>query len=147
MLWSKQFFHYAVADWLDGDDMPAARTAATRGRNATWRHFYATDIVSMPDCWEYPWFASWDLCFHTVALARADLQFAKDQVLLLMREWYMRPEGQVPAYEWAFGDVNPPLQAWAALKIAEYEAETPARSTWRSCGRSSTTACSISPGG
>lgn len=126
MLWSKQFFHFSVSRWLDGDDIapPAERQ---RGRNAAWRHFHAEDIVSMPDCWEYPWFASWDLCFHAVALARADLQFAKDQVLLLMREWYMHPEGQAPAYEWAFGDVNPPLQPWAALRIAAYELETTGR--------------------
>jgi len=122
MLWSKQFFQYSVADWLDGDDI-APPPNRQGGRNAAWRHFNAQDIVSMPDCWEYPWFASWDLCFHAVALARADVQFAKDQVLLLMREWYMHPEGQVPAYEWAFGDVNPPLQPWAALRIATYEKE------------------------
>ncbi len=123
MLWSKQFFHFVVADWLDGDDVapPAARH---KGRNAHWRHFYAEDIISMPDTWEYPWFASWDLCFHTVALARTDLTFAKEQVLLLCREWYMKPDGQVPAYEWAFDDVNPPLQVWAGLKIAEHELAT-----------------------
>ncbi|SLN52137.1 MGH1-like glycoside hydrolase domain-containing protein [Roseisalinus antarcticus] len=123
MLWSKQFFYYGVADWLDGDQMPPPEDRKG-GRNAQWRHFNAQDIVSMPDCWEYPWFASWDLCFHAVALARADVTFAKDQVLLLMREWYMHPEGQVPAYEWAFGDVNPPLQPWAALRIAAYEQQT-----------------------
>ena len=123
MLWSKQFFHFVVADWLDGDDVapPAGRH---KGRNAHWRHFYAEDIISMPDTWEYPWFASWDLCFHTIALARTDLTFAKEQVLLLCREWYMKPDGQIPAYEWAFDDVNPPLQVWAGLKIAEYELAT-----------------------
>ena len=123
MLWSKQFFHFVVADWLDGDDVPPP-AARQHGRNAHWRHFYAEDIISMPDTWEYPWFASWDLCFHTIALARTDLTFAKEQVLLLCREWYMKPDGQVPAYEWAFDDVNPPLQVWAGLKIAEYELET-----------------------
>jgi hypothetical protein len=124
MLWSKQFFHFVVADWLDGDDVPPP-PERLQGRNAQWRHFYAEDIISMPDKWEYPWFASWDLCFHTVALARLDLRFAKEQVLLLCREWYMRPDGQVPAYEWAFDDVNPPLQIWAGLKIVERErAET-----------------------
>jgi hypothetical protein len=123
LLWSKQFFHYVVADWLDGDDMPPPE-GRKGGRNAGWRHFYAKDIISMPDTWEYPWFASWDLSFHTVALARLDLQFAKDQVLLLCREWYMSPHGQAPAYEWAFDDVNPPVQAWAALKIMEYERAT-----------------------
>ena len=120
MLWSKQFFHYIVSDWLDGDQMrpPEQRQ---QGRNHEWRHFYAEDVISMPDKWEYPWFASWDLCFHTVVLARVDLAFAKQQVLLLSREWYMRPDGQVPAYEWALDDVNPPLQVWAGVQIAEHE--------------------------
>ncbi len=123
MLWSKQFYHLIVSDWLDGDAAPPP-LERRRGRNKDWRHFYAEDIVSMPDKWEYPWFASWDLCFHSVVLARVDLQFAKDQVLLLSREWYMRPDGQVPAYEWAFDDVNPPLQVWAGLRIAEHERRT-----------------------
>ena len=123
MHWSKQFFHYIVSDWLDGDDVPPP-SDRQHGRNKEWRHFYAEDIISMPDTWEYPWFASWDLCFHTVVLARTDLAFAKQQVLLLTREWYMRPDGQVPAYEWAFGDVNPPLQVWAGLQIANYELRT-----------------------
>ncbi|MFN4089494.1 MAG: MGH1-like glycoside hydrolase domain-containing protein [Alphaproteobacteria bacterium] len=126
MLWSKQFFHYVVADWLDGDEMPPPAERLS-GRNAGWRHFYAEDVISMPDKWEYPWFASWDLGFHTVVLARTDLQFAKDQVMLLKREWYMRPDGQVPAYEWAFDDVNPPVQVWAGLRIAQYERETTGR--------------------
>ena len=126
LIWSKQYFNYSVAEWLDGDDFPPPQERLA-GRNARWRHFAAEDIVSMPDCWEYPWFASWDLCFHAVALARVDLRFAKDQVLLLMREWYMHPDGQVPAYEWAFDDVNPPLQPWAALRIAAHELETTGR--------------------
>jgi hypothetical protein len=120
MLWSKQFFHYVVSEWLEGDEVPPPEQRRN-GRNRDWGHFYAEDIISMPDKWEYPWFASWDLCFHTIVLARVDLEFAKDQSLLLMREWYMRPNGQVPAYEWAFDDVNPPLQVWAGLQIAEYE--------------------------
>jgi len=123
MLWSKQYFHYVVAEWLDGDEL-APPVERQHGRNAHWRHVYAEDILSMPDKWEYPWFASWDLCFHTVVLARVDLAFAKRQVLLLTHEWYMSPEGQVPAYEWAFEDVNPPLQAWAALQIADHEERT-----------------------
>jgi hypothetical protein len=123
MLWSKQFFHYVVEDWLAGDEL-APPPERRHGRNKDWRHFYSEDILSMPDKWEYPWFASWDLCFHTVALARVDLGFAKEQILLLTREWYMSPDGQVPAYEWAFDDVNPPLQAWAALQIADYEMKT-----------------------
>ncbi|WP_137154217.1 glucosidase [Rhizobium sp. FKL33] len=120
MLWSKQFFHYVVSDWLDGDQVPPP-AGRKQGRNKEWRHFYAADIISMPDKWEYPWFASWDLGFHTVVLARTDLTFAKEQVLLLSREWFMHPNGQVPAYEWAFDDVNPPVQVWAGLKIVEYE--------------------------
>ncbi len=123
MHWSKQFFHYVVSDWLDGDEVPPP-SDRQHGRNKEWRHFYAEDIISMPDTWEYPWFASWDLCFHTVVLARTDLAFAKQQVLLLTREWYMRPDGQVPAYEWAFGDVNPPLQVWAGLQIVNHELRT-----------------------
>ena len=123
LLWSKQFFHYVVAEWLDGDEL-APPPPRRHGRNSKWRHVYAEDILSMPDKWEYPWFASWDLCFHTVALARVDLDFAKQQILLLCREWYMSPEGQVPAYEWAFDDVNPPVQAWAALQIADHERRT-----------------------
>ena len=123
MMWSKQFFHFVVADWLDGDSVPPP-AERHKGRNHEWRHFYAEDIISMPDKWEYPWFASWDLCFHTVALARTDLAFAKAQVLLLSREWYAHPNGQVPAYEWNFGDVNPPLQVWAGLQIADYEFRT-----------------------
>jgi hypothetical protein len=126
MLWSKQFYHYVVSDWLDGDETPPPN-GRERGRNREWRHFYAEDIISMPDKWEYPWFASWDLCFHCIVLARVDLEFAKEQILLLSREWYMRPDGQVPAYEWAFGDVNPPLQVWAGLKIAEHELRTRGR--------------------
>jgi Mannosylglycerate hydrolase MGH1-like glycoside hydrolase domain len=126
MLWSKQFFHYVVEDWIAGDEVAPPPERLT-GRNKDWRHFYAEDILSMPDKWEYPWFASWDLCFHTVVLARVDLRFAKEQILLLSREWYMSPHGQIPAYEWAFDDVNPPLQAWAALQIAEYE--------WKTYGR------------
>jgi len=123
MMWSKQFFHYVVSDWLDGDEVPPPDNRKY-GRNKDWRHFYAKDIISMPDAWEYPWFASWDLSFHTVVLARTDLNFAKEQVLLLTREWYMRPDGQIPAYEWAFDDVNPPVQVWAGLKIVEYERRT-----------------------
>ena len=126
MLWSKQFFHYVVTDWLQGDAVPPPADRQ-RGRNHAWRHVHASDVISMPDTWEYPWFASWDLCFHTVVLARTDLDFAKEQVLLLMREWYMHPNGQVPAYEWAFDDVNPPLQVWAGLQIAEQEQRTTGR--------------------
>ncbi len=121
MLWSKQFFHYIVNDWLDGD--PVGPPPPERYRNADWRHLYAADVLSMPDKWEYPWFAAWDLCFHTVVLARIDPQFAKHQLQILAHEWYTSPHGAIPAYEWAFSDVNPPLHGWAALRIFEVEKE------------------------
>ena len=120
MLWSKQFYHYVVEDWLRGDRHPPP-PGRERGRNAAWRHFYAEDVLAMPDKWEYPWFASWDMAFHTVVIAQTDPTFAKDQLLLLTREWYMSPTGQVPAYEWAFDDVNPPVGPWAAWEIYKRE--------------------------
>src|SRR5919199_1096941 len=99
----------------------AAPAGRQRGRNADWEHLNNADIVSMPDKWEYPWYAAWDLAFHCIALAYVDAGFAKDQLLLLTREWYMHPNGQIPAYEWAFGDVNPPVHAWAALRVHEID--------------------------
>jgi hypothetical protein len=120
MLWSKQFFHYDVARWLDGDRAGPEPPASRRGgRNAGWGHLNNRDIVSMPDKWEYPWYAAWDLAFHCIPLAEVDPAFAKEQLVLLCREWYMHPNGQLPAYEWAFGDVNPPVHAWAALRVFE----------------------------
>jgi hypothetical protein len=120
LLWGKQLYRYSVTDWLAGDPgqpaPPAARTA--RGaRNVEWPHLDLADVLSMPDEWEYPWFASWDLAFHCVTLAHIDPAFAKDQLVLLCREWTMHPNGQLPAYEWAFGDVNPPVHAWAAWQV------------------------------
>jgi hypothetical protein len=118
MLWSKQFYDYDVGRWLDGDPAQPAPPAARRdGRNARWRNLNAFDILSMPDKWEYPWFAAWDLAFHCVALAHLDPGFAKYQLILLCREWFQHPNGALPAYEWDFGDVNPPVQAWAALEV------------------------------
>jgi len=120
MLWCKQFYSFNVARWLDGDrgqpPPPASRLA---GRNHRWRHLRNHDVISMPDTWEYPWYAAWDLAFHAVALAHLDPAFAKGQLVLLCREWYMHPNGQLPAYEWAFDDVNPPVHAWAALRVFE----------------------------
>jgi len=115
MIWSKQFFHFDVARWLDGDRVspPAARK---RGRNTRWRHLRAEHVISMPDKWEYPWFAAWDLAFHCAALALVDVDFAKDQIELLLKDYYLHPNGQIPAYEWSFDDVNPPVLAMAALK-------------------------------
>jgi len=122
MLWGKQFFHYDVARWLTGDPAGAPPPEQRKsGRNAGWRHLNNADVISMPDPWEYPWYAAWDLAFHCVPLAHLDPAFAKNQLLLLLREWYMHPNGQLPAYEWAFGDVNPPVHAWAALRVFEID--------------------------
>jgi hypothetical protein len=120
MIWCKQFFHYDVSRWLGGDQYPPA-DSRRRGRNSRWRHFQASDVISMPDSWEYPWFAAWDLAFHCAALALVDVDFAKDQLELLLKETYIHPNGQIPAYEWAFGDVNPPVHAWAVLKVFRAE--------------------------
>jgi len=122
LLWSKQWFHYDVQRWLDGDPaQPAPPPERRHGRNADWTHLYNDDVISMPDKWEYPWYAAWDLAFHTIALALVDPDFAKDQLVLFLREWYMHPNGQIPAYEWAFGDVNPPVHAWAAWRVYKIE--------------------------
>ena len=118
MLWSKQFYHYNLEEWLNGDpSQPVPPAERRKGRNHEWRHLNAADIISMPDKWEYPWFAAWDLAFHCIPLALLDSDFAKAQLLLLGREWYQHPNGQVPAYEWAFGDVNPPVLAWATWRV------------------------------
>jgi hypothetical protein len=120
LMWGKQFYHYDVARWLSGD--PAGdRPPPGRGRNRHWRHMSSCDVISMPDKWEYPWYAAWDLAFQAVAIARVDPGFAKEQLLLLLREWYMHPNGQLPAYEWALDDVNPPVHGWAALKVFELD--------------------------
>ncbi|MFN2608459.1 MAG: glucosidase [Acidimicrobiales bacterium] len=122
MLWSKQLYHYDVARWLDGDPaFPPPPPSRGGVRNGAWRHLNNFDVISMPDTWEYPWYAAWDLAFHCVALAHVDPAFAKDQLVLLCREWYMHPNGQLPAYEWEFSDVNPPVHAWAALRVFEID--------------------------
>ena len=122
LLWSKQYYHYVVERWLDGDPKTPLPPAERRhGRNHDWKHLYNTDVISMPDKWEYPWYAAWDLAFHCIPLALVDSDFAKDQLVLLLREWYMHPNGQLPAYEWAFGDVNPPVHAWAAWRVYTIE--------------------------
>ena len=120
MIWSKQFFHYDVERWLKGDLIPPP-AARRHGRNAQWKHLKAADVISMPDAWEYPWFAAWDLAFHCGALALVDVDFAKDQIELMLCERYLHPNGQIPAYEWNFGDVNPPVHALAALKAFRAE--------------------------
>ena len=122
MLWTKQFYHYDVERWLEGDPAsPPPPAERWNGRNHEWTHLNNLDVISMPDKWEYPWYAAWDLAFHCPALARVDPEFAKSQLILLCREWYMHPSGQLPAYEWAFGDVNPPVHAWAALRVFEID--------------------------
>ncbi len=118
LLWTKQFYHYVVKDWLQGDpDQPPPPASRLHGRNADWSHLFNRDIISMPDKWEYPWYAAWDLAFHMIAFAQVDPQFAKEQLMLFLREWYMHPNGQLPAYEFALSDVNPPVHAWACWRV------------------------------
>ncbi len=118
LLWSKQFYHFDVRAWLEGDPAgPPPPESRKKGRNQEWSNLYNADVVSMPDKWEYPWYAAWDLAFHCIPLAQIDPDFAKEQLTLLLREWYMHPNGQLPAYEWAFGDVNPPVHAWAVWRV------------------------------
>jgi glycogen debranching enzyme len=122
MLWSKQFYHYVIEQWLKGDPAtPEPPEQRWNGRNHDWLQLYNADVISMPDKWEYPWYAAWDLAFHCIPLALVDSDFAKDQLVLMLREWYMHPNGQIPAYEWALGDVNPPVHAWAAWRVYKIE--------------------------
>ncbi len=128
LLWSKQHFYYDVDMWLHGDPAgPPPPDSHKFGRNSEWRHLNNAEIISMPDTWEYPWYAAWDLAFHCIPLALVDPDFAKQQLILLLREWYMHPNGQLPAYEWAFGDVNPPVHAWAAWRVYKIEKRTTGR--------------------
>ncbi|MGD8516383.1 MAG: glucosidase [Anaerolineae bacterium] len=125
LLWTKQFYHYSVELWLNGDPShPPPPASRKQGRNADWEHIYNLDVLSMPDKWEYPWYAAWDLAFHTLPIALLDPEWAKRQLILLLREWYMHPNGQLPAYEWALGDVNPPVHAWAAWRVYEITRQT-----------------------
>ena len=122
MLWSKQFYHYDVRTWLEGDPgQPPPPPQRRQGRNHEWKHLFNADVLSMPDKWEFPWYAAWDLAFHCLILALVDPDFAKEQLVLLLREWYMDPSGQLPAYEWAFSDVNPPVHAWASWRVYKIE--------------------------
>jgi hypothetical protein len=128
LLWSKQFYHFVVEDWLNGDPLqPPPPPARLTGRDSAWVHIYNSDVLSMPDKWEYPWFAAWDLSFHMIPLALVDPDSAKAQLKLFLREWYMHPNGQLPAYEWAFGDVNPPVHAWACWRVFQID--------WKLTGR------------
>jgi hypothetical protein len=118
LLTGKQFYHLVVKNWLEGDPgQPSPPAARQTIRNHDWPNLFNRDIISMPDKWEYPWYAAWDLAFHMLPMARVDGEFAKNQLLLFLREWYMHPNGQIPAYEFAFGDVNPPVHAWACWRV------------------------------
>ncbi len=129
LLWSKQFYHFDVERWLRGDPKSPPPPAERRdGKNAEWTHLFNSEVLSMPDKWEYPWYAAWDLAFHSIPIALFDPELAKQQLHLLTREWYMHPNGQLPAYEWAFGDVNPPVHAWAAERVYQIERRMTSRS-------------------
>ncbi len=131
MLWSKQYFDYDVAKWLNGDPaQPAPPEERKKGRNTAWKHLNNADIISMPDKWEYPWYAAWDLAFHCIPFAMIDAQFAKQQLLLLTKEWYMHPNGQLPAYEWAFSDVNPPVHAWSTFRVFKIDEKNNGKPDW-----------------
>ncbi|MGB3612338.1 MAG: hypothetical protein WBA10_01000 [Elainellaceae cyanobacterium] len=122
LMWTKQCYRYVVEDWIDGDpDMPEPPESRDDGRNSAWKHLHADDVISMPDKWEYPWFAAWDTAFHCLPIALIDAEFAKEQLDIMTREWYMHPNGQLPAYEWAFGDVNPPVHAWATWRVYQID--------------------------
>ena len=130
LLWTKQFYNYVVKEWLAGDpNLPAPPPERLRGRNRDWQHLFNSDVISMPDKWEYPWYAAWDLAFHMIPMARIDPAFAKQQLLLFLREWYMHPSGAIPAYEWNFGDVNPPVHAWACWRVYKISGKPGARDT------------------
>ncbi len=146
-MWGKQYYGYDVSAWLDGDPGQPPPPKPRKPRNTDWRHLFNDDIHSMPDKWEYPWYAAWDSAFHCVPIALIDPDFAKEQLVLFLREWYMHPNGQMPAYEWAFGDVNPPVHAWAVWRVYKIEARqtgTPDRAFLERC---STSSSSTSPGG
>ena len=130
LLWSKQYYHYEVKAWLEGDPaQPKPPAGHARSRNSDWGHLYNSDIISMPDKWEYPWYAAWDLAFHMIPMCRIDPDFAKEQLLLFLREWYLRPDGALPAYEWNLSDVNPPVHAWACWRVYKITATRGQRDT------------------
>ncbi|MGV3533412.1 MAG: MGH1-like glycoside hydrolase domain-containing protein, partial [Chthoniobacteraceae bacterium] len=130
MLWTKQFYHLDMRTWLKGDpNWPKLPDWRPSGRNGEWKHLFNRDVISMPDKWEYPWYAAWDLAFHMIPMARVDPEFAKSQLLLFLREWYMHPSGQLPAYEWNFNDVNPPVHAWACWRVYKIAAPQGSRDT------------------
>ncbi|MEZ5402431.1 MAG: glucosidase [Bryobacteraceae bacterium] len=131
LLWSKQFYHYVVGEWLEGDPgQPRPPEGREQGRNRGWIHLYNEDVLSMPDKWEYPWFAAWDSAFHMITMATVDPDFAKAEMARFLREWYMHPNGQIPAYEWAFDDVNPPVHAWACYRVFKIDSKLTGRHDW-----------------
>ena len=147
LLWSKQFYHYSIREWLSGDPaQPPPPPERNVGRNREWTHLFNRDVISMPDKWEYPWFAAWDLAFHMIPFSKIDPHFAKKQLNLFLREWYMHPNGQIPAYEFAFGDVNPPVHAWAAWRVYKMTGPRGQRDApfLKACSRN---CCSTSRGG
>ena len=148
LLWTKQFYHYVVKDWLEGDPgQPPPPAERARGRNHDWTHLYNRDVISVPDKWEYPWYAAWDLAFHMIPFAKLDPEFAKDQLVLFLREWYMHPSGQLPAYEWALSRRQPAgarLGRMARLQDDRRGRPPRPRSSSPACSRS---CCSTSPGG
>jgi len=122
LLWTKQFYHFVIEGWLKGDPgQPTPPESRWYGRDSNWVHLFNEDVISMPDTWEYPWYAAWDLAFHMIPMAQVDPDYAKSQLRLFLREWYMHPNGQIPAYEWAFGDVNPPVHAWACWRVFQID--------------------------
>ena len=124
ILWSKQYYHFDIEKWLStSDGITPVNDGKKYGRNHDWKHLKNQDVIAMPDKWEYPWYAAWDMAFQCIPMSMVDPVFAKNQLLLIMREWYMKPDGQLPAYEWNFSDVNPPVQAWAALAVYQIEGE------------------------
>ena len=128
LFWSRQYYHFVIEEWLNGDPgHPPPPESRKHGRNHNWMHLFNEDIISMPDKWEYPWYAAWDLAFHAVAIAPADPEFSKSQLEIFLREWYMHPNGQIPAYEWAFSDVNPPVHAWAVWRVFKIDARAKQR--------------------
>ena len=125
LLWTKQFYYYVAQRWLEGDPaQPAPPSERLNSPNSDWRHLFCRDILSVPDKWEYPWFASWDTAFHMIPMGEIDPGYAKTQLLILLREWYLHPNGQMPAYEFKFSDVNPPVHAWSADHVYQTDAET-----------------------
>ena len=147
MLWSKQFFYYDVTRWLKEHGIQPHKANQRASRNDHWGHMVNADVISMPDKWEYPWYAAWDLAFHVTALTLVDADFAKAQLELLLKSRYLHPSGQIPAYEWNFGDVNPPVHAWSTIYTYLLDKAQRAKGDLPGSSVLSTSCCSTSPGG